>query len=218
MPVKKTDLPTYISGDFNCDVSAQPNRLESILSGEGLHVLNREATYYSSTSARCLEVFACSEPSRVEAMITTSPTLGDHSGVILCRGKHVKPSNTFTRKILDYQHTDWISAREELSRKTWRPLTEETNLDQAASDWSPFFLDVIERNTPTKTIRPRSSDKSWLTPKIRRLMQLRDRAFKRAKKYPRNHPAWRKHKELVRRKEEELSWQKKEDWISCRGN
>ena len=199
-----TNLPTYISGDFNCDVSKSPNRLESVLSHEGLHILNSEPTYYTDTSARCLDIFACSEPIRVDSTITTSPTLGDHCGLILCRKNHVVRSNEYTMKILDYKNTNWDCLNTSLVNKTWPEINVDSDLDAVAADWTNHFVTTMERFTPVKTIKIRDSDKSWITPRIKRLMQLRDRAFRRAKKFPRHHPAWRKHKELCRLKEEEV--------------
>ena len=64
---------------------------------------------------------------------------------------------------------------------------------------------MIEKFTPTKIIKVRPEDKRWMNAEIRKLMRKRDLAYKKVKGKPREDPAWQRHRNLVREKNETVN-------------
>ena len=86
------------------------------------------------------------------------------------------------------------------STTNWEEINENTDLDKYAEFFRTNFLEIIESNTPTKTISIWPEDKRWMNKEIRKIMNKRNLAYKRAKGKPRDHPAWERHRKLCREK------------------
>ena len=196
----KYDLPMYLCGDLNDNTLSMGSQIVPMLERQGLTILNDEATYYTSTSANCLDIFATSRPRDVQCMQTTSPTLSGHSSLILSKRVGIPKGQRYTRKVLDYTKTNWRNTNQTLSETEWQVIEDDTNLDDYAEYFRRNFLKIIEDNTPTKIISVSSEDKRWMCKEIRKIMKKRNTAYKKAKGKPREHPAWDKHRKLCKEK------------------
>ena len=110
----KYQLPIYLCGDLNDNILTNSSYIEPLLERQGLQIINREVTYYTSTSANCLDLFATSKPQDMCSIQTTSPTLSGHSSLILSKNIGLPKGKRYTRKVLDYNKTNWARINEEM--------------------------------------------------------------------------------------------------------
>ena len=155
----KYQLPIYLCGDLNDNTLFTSSQIKPLLERQGLQILNNEVTYYTQTSANCLDIFATTKPQDVSSIQTTSPTLSGYSSLILSKRIGIPKGKKYTRKILDYKKTNWIRINQELRHYQWREITEDTDLDAYADYFREKFLQIIEKNTPTKIISVRQKTK-----------------------------------------------------------
>ena len=206
---ESSPLPVIICGDFNSNTLIRPCHIVPLLQRQGLHVVNNEATFFTPTSATCLDLFAVSQPKDVESVYTTSPSLSGHACLILCKNSKITKTNSYTRKVLNYKRTDWNAVNNSLSEPLTGQIEDDANLDEFADKWGTIFLRIVEKHTPTKIIKIRPEDKRWMNAEIRRLMKKRDIAYRKAKGKPREDIAWQRDKNLVRQKNEAVARAKK---------
>ena len=117
------NTPVYLCGDFNCNANISPNHIGSILHRQGLHLLNHEPTFYTDTSSNCLDIFATSEPGRIDSVQTTSPSLSGHSSLILSRKNGLGSGSNYQRHVLNYKKSNWEAINRELSTHNWEEIT-----------------------------------------------------------------------------------------------
>ena len=127
-----TVLPVIICGDFNNNILVRPCQIVPLLQRQGLHVMNHEPTFITQTSSTCLDLFAVSQPSDVDCVLTASPSLSGHACLILCKNTKLPKSTSYSRKVLDYRHTDWLAVNRTLSLDTVHEINATTNLDDFA--------------------------------------------------------------------------------------
>ena len=189
-------LPVYICGDFNNNTHSPNNNIVPLLNRQGFAVLNDEPTFYTQTSANCLDIFASTKPNDVNEVITCSPSLSGHSSLIMKKHLKLPKPKSYTRKILNYKKTNWTGVNTQLADVVWPEITDETNLDDYVTMWTNKFTVCLENNTLVKTIRIRPGDKSWMSSDIKKLMEKRNSAYRKAKGKPKSHPDWCRHREL----------------------
>ena len=194
-----TDLPIYLCGDLNNDILNPKNTITPLLNRQGITIMNSQATHHAARPT-CLDLFATSTPDKVNA----GPTLSNHSAVILHKDGHHRQPQGYTRTVSDYSRADWDKINHNITLHPWPPLEADCDLDQAARIWTEEFTAIVNSHTPTKKITIRDGDKKWMNYKIRRLMQLRDRIYRRAKHRPKSDPLWLKHRRICKRKNEEI--------------
>ena len=198
-----TNNPIYMCGDFNNDTLNPRNIISRLFNHQGLTIVNCQPTHFS-TKPTCLDLFATTTPHKVNLVVTTGPTLSNHSAVILYKDGTDNESGSYTRHVTDFSRANWDRINERLLEHTWPDLGTDCSLDDAAMKWTKDFNIIVNTFTPTKKITIKEGDKKWMNYKIRRLIQLRDRIFKKAKLKPRSHPLWEKHKKICKQKNEEI--------------
>ena len=184
--------PIYMCGDFNNDTLNPRNTISRLLNRQDLTIVNCQPTHFS-TKPTCLDLFATTTPQKVNLVMTTGPTLSNHSAVILFKDGTENVCGSYTRLVTDYSRANWDRINEQLLVHPWPDLGTDCNLDDAAMKWTEDFNTIVNTFTPTKKITIKDGDKKWINYKIRRLMQLRDRIFRKAKSKPKSHPLWDKH-------------------------
>ena len=182
-----TNVPIYLCGELNNDTLNPKNVISPLLNRQGLTIMNCQPTHFA-TKPTCLNLFATSTPQKVNLVTTTGPSLSNHSAVILHKDGSSRESHGFTRSVTDYTRANWDVINDDLLAHSWSELAVGCDLDEAARKWTADFNNLINSHTPTKKITIREGDKKWMNYKIRRLLQLRDRAFKKAKHKPKSHP------------------------------
>ena len=196
----KKDLPIYLCGDLNDNTLHTGSQIEPILQRQGLTILNNEPTFYTATSANCLDIFATSKPEDVDCIQTTSPTLSGHSSLILSKRAGIPKGLKYTRKVMDYTKTNWRAINETLGETHWEVIEDHTSLDDYAENFRKKFLEIIEEHTRTKIISVNSEDKRWMCKEIRKIMKKRNIAYKKAKENRENTQPGRNTEDFVKRR------------------
>ena len=90
-----------------------------------------------------------------------------------------KPS--YIRETWNYNAANFDEFRTDLDRAPWHSAYRlYDDIHRIADYWSNLFLDIAKHHVPYTVIRHRSRDKPWMTTEIRKLLRLRDRAWKRS--------------------------------------
>ena len=194
----KRNMKMILCGDFNCNCLVKPNKIESLLKQCGAYVLNKEPTHVSTTSATCVDIFAATRPDLYHGVYNTSPTLSNHDGLILSLGLKKPTKLVYERKIFDYKNTDWLGLNTEIASHEWPSLDNNPDLDEVVRTWTEDYKALIEKYTPFKTVKIKSTDAKWITCEIKKLNKQKKKEYAKAKRkgHHKDHPGWEKYKRI----------------------
>ena len=81
-------------------------------------------------------------------------SISDHNATLVHIKIPVKNSTTFMRKVLLYQHADYIKLNNEISEFQWETYqTECSNVDDMSELFTQKYLEMIDRNISSKIVR-----------------------------------------------------------------
>ena len=135
----------------------------------------------------CLDHIWSNKPERIVNIKCPEICISGHLPVLAVRlYKHCFPDNTKDHKYITYRnlksldHAKFLKTLEEIP---WNTAFLFDEVDDIVNAWYCLFKDAINANVPLKQKRVRDYTKpKWLSPEILRLMKLRDRLLKRAKR------------------------------------
>ena len=105
--------PVYMCGDFNNDTLNPRNTISRLLNHQGLTLVNCQPTHFAARPT-CLDLFATTTPQKVNLVVTTGPTLSNHSAVILYKDGTENSCGSYTRTVTDYSRANWGRINEQL--------------------------------------------------------------------------------------------------------
>lgn len=130
--------------------------------------------------------------SLLDLIITDSPGYIMESGVLppMCKMDHCtiycklkiisNRGQVFKRKIYSYSRADYISLRRGLAEAPWHVGFDIfDDINDTVDYWCKLFMESIDHFIPNKTITVRPKDKEWMTPNVRRLLNKRDRLYRK---------------------------------------
>ena len=193
------DLPILIMGDLNCNTLVRPNKLEEITVNLGLRTLNDQPTHYTDHSATCIDVAITSSPTRISSVFTTAPGISNHSALIVNLDCPVEHGKSYKKKVPLYKKTNWEKVNDQLNTATWPSVESELSLDEIVESWSLKFQQIVEQNTPTRTVRVEPWSKAWYSKEVKRARKRRDTEGRRMRRcnLPKGDPA--SNKKITRR-------------------
>jgi hypothetical protein len=111
------------------------------------------------------------------------PPLGfsDHNSVLLNPLNHRRNSRSF-QMVRDALPSSRRSITEALSSVNWSPMYHLGSCDEQFQYFSSLVDGIVDRYLPLKRIKSDSSDKLWITPKIKRLISKRQVTWRRENK------------------------------------
>nr|CAH7732385.1 unnamed protein product [Callosobruchus chinensis] len=180
-----------VLGDFNVNFLTD-NKISQCLQCYNLDQLVKEPTRITDHSATLLDPIFFTSIDKCQDVGTLSvETISDHLAVY-CNISFVFPKQT-PRIVTfrDFKNFDQERFTADLFSINWIDVIYIQNLDDKAKFISDNIIALFDHHAPLKTIRVTKPRAPWLTPNLKLLMKLRDKALHRFRKNP--SPANRTH-------------------------
>ncbi len=187
-----------VLGDFNdrC-VDWESNHADSELKlqlYDLLHVNNlfqiiKDPTRLTANSSTILDLIITDAPGYIISSGVLPPIFDLDHCVTSC-SVQVQHNNepSFIRETWNYNAANFDGFRIDLDRALWHSAYHMyDDLDDIVGYWSELFLNTAKQHVPYIIVRHRPRDKPWMTTEIRKLLRLRDRAWKRFKRTKTDH-------------------------------
>nr|CAH7755416.1 unnamed protein product [Callosobruchus chinensis] len=180
-----------VLGDFNVNFLTD-NKISQCLQCYNLDQLVKEPTRITDHSATLLDPIFFTSIDKCQDVGTLSvETISDHLAVY-CNISFIFPKQT-PRIVTfrDFKNFDQEQFTADLFSINWIDVIYIQNLDDKAKFISDNIIALFDHHAPLKTIRVTKPRAPWLTPNLKLLMKLRDKALHRFRKNP--SPANRTH-------------------------
>ena len=206
-----------IVGDLNCDVSnplpnSHAHRLKFLCSLYQLKQFINEPTRVTSTSATIIDLILTNTPENILQSGVIHLGISDHSLVYALRKFSLPksyPKYKIVRNFKNFNENQFIL---DVSLIPWELVYQHIDPNLCWQVWKDLFLQALDRHAPIQSRRLRSNPIPWITPEIKKLMQVRDWHKKRAIKH--NSSAhWALYKKLRNKVNTELCSQKSNYFI-----
>ncbi|XP_072047173.1 uncharacterized protein [Amphiura filiformis] len=174
-------------GDVNCDLlAADPHcytkKMKEV--AENFH-LKQVITKPTRVTKTLVDHMYTSCPNNVSECGVILTSMSDHFCVYTIMGKEnkVKSQNHKYSVNRKYKNFDENKFRLDIANTNWCNITNQSNIDDAVSNFENVFLEIANKHAPLKRKRIRQTNSSpWLTDDILAAMRERDQMKKRASK------------------------------------
>ena len=175
-----------LTGDFNDrsimfyedhPTSEVGNRLRDLVVCNNMFQLIEQPTHFTQTAAYILDLIITDSPGYICESGTLLPICELHHVPVYAKFsiyKYKPPS--IARQVWHYKNAEWEALNTELCNITWLDSTDQnTDVDTLVTALTSKYIDTAKKHIPVRNIRIRSKDKPWVTPKLRKLIRLRNR-------------------------------------------
>ena len=173
---------TFFLGDFNTDILAKRNNLNSALKGFlsvfDMCQLIDEPTRTTTTSKTAIDLIVTSDKEKVSQSGVLPYCISDHN-VIYCTRK-VKKYQVNKHNVQQIRSMKMYSAGaliDRLRSVNWLEVLNDEDVNSAWTKFSVLFLKVIDEIAPVKTVRLKQNSEPWFSGEILDLISRRDKAW-----------------------------------------
>ena len=217
--LSKENKDVYISGDFNIDllkIKTKPvfQKFYDLLTSNGYLPLILKPTRVVGSSATVIDnIYTnCFEYNQHSGNILISFSEHFSQFVTVMRTKpDFKDTHIYQR---DYSKFNGNSFRDDVSIQEWNNQLHD--VDNQFNDFYWRLEGCVNRHAPIKKLNKKEiklNSKPWITQRIKRLIQQRDRFFNRKKRQPNNVNVERAYKLFRNRVKRELNTSKKDHYV-----
>ena len=82
--------------------------------------------------------------------------------------------------MFDFRSANWSDLKNDFTKIPWNCAFLEERIDNVWEAWKTFLFQVVEKNIPTKLIRPKRNV-LWFNAKLKKLIHKKRRLWKQAK-------------------------------------
>lgn len=204
-----------IMGDFNINLLNYNNSvsfLNDFLEAHDLKQLVNEPTRVTNSSQSLLDLLMVSKTECVEYVNVINANVSDHHATIF-KGKPFisKPTEKFVT-YRDYKNFNESEFFKDFHMVNWNHIYSLENVDDMVKYLSENLLRTFNIHAPLKIVRCTKPAAPWLTFCIRKMMDLRDRAYNSFKKH-RTQQKWDYYKTLRNYTRQAIQREKRPIWI-----
>ena len=179
------DLETNIIGDFNYDISANPQNHETkkILELCNLYQysqLIQVPTRLTASSSTLIDLFLTNNPCKFSHHGVSHIGISDHSLIYAVRKSFISTGSSTIINSRQLRNFDPTMFRRDLALAPWQSVENITDPNVAWNAWRNMFLNICDLHAPFRRKKVRNSNSPWLTPHLKKLMFERDKAKKLA--------------------------------------
>lgn len=187
------------TGDFNIDFlnifNNGTKKLTSLIDNFGLKQIIDQPTRISATSMTLIDLVICSDNLIVSDFTVENFNLSDHC-LVNCKLKF--PNSTTEPLYYTYRcfkNFNYEQFYNDLSNLPFQLILHTNNIDEKISIFNRLLLSLFQIHAPIKTVRITKPRAPWLTENLKFIMNLRDKALKKYKKF-KNNAFWVEYKNL----------------------
>lgn len=170
-------------GDMNIDLLTNTpgtRRYKEVVDGLGLHQIIRSPTRITPYSSTLIDHILVSDIDLVLLSgVNDTLAISDHSLVFVVINATVPKFEACTRFFRDFNRLDMVSFESDLRLISWVRLFKFRSIDEKVGFFNAELLALFDRHAPLVARYFRKLEAPWITPVIRQMMDVRDRARKR---------------------------------------
>ena len=183
----KTNKEIVVLGDFNIDYNKADNRdFKSLLNIFGLKQVIIERTRTTETSSTLIDLIITSCPENITNKDVFPNSIVDHDMIACSRKINNICYNPKTVKCRSYTNYSPIELKSDVAKIDWSPIYDATDVDLAVQFFTSSLQLVFETHVLHIEKRVRGRPCPWLDIDTKKLMNRRDQALRKAKKYKSN--------------------------------
>ena len=175
-------------GDFNInllDLNKLPSKsFQQFITSHLLIQPTTALTHYNATSASLLDTFLVSPEISISKSLVLDHSFSDHLPILLC----LNTSSPFSQPTLITHHSfkNFLESNftSDLSCVPWSLLDIFDDPDDKVLIFNLLFTNALDEHAPMKTIRIKKNPSPWITKKIRKEMDRRNRLFRFHRRNP----------------------------------
>lgn len=173
-----------ILGDFNANyLDARDNKeLKTIINLNGFRQLIEKPTRITSTSKSLIDIILTNNTDNIKNTIIAPLSIGDHELVGCVRKLHCKKYTSKTTYARDYKNYEPAKVIFEVKKVNWGSLYSCKNVELAATIFTTTLKNIFDKHAPYKTKVIKEKPAPWLKADLRKLMDKRDKALRKARK------------------------------------
>ena len=175
------DLETNIIGDFNYDISANPqnHQTKNFLELCNLYQysqLIQVPTRVTASSSTLIDLFLTNNPCKFSHHGVSHIGISDHSLIYAVRKSFISTGSPTIINSRQLRNFDPTMFRRDLALAPWQSVENITDPNVAWNAWRNMFLNICDSHAPFRRKKVRNSNSPWLTPDLKKLMFERDKA------------------------------------------
>ena len=177
------DLETNIIGDFNYDISGNPqnHQTKNFLELCNLYQysqLIQVPTRVTASSSTLIYLFLTNDPCKFSHHGVSHIGISDHCLIYAIRKSFISTGYSTIINSRQLKNFDPTMFRRDLALAPWQSVENTTAPNVAWNAWRNMFLNICDSHAPFRRKKVRSSNSPWLTPDLKKLMFERDKAKK----------------------------------------
>lgn len=174
-------------GDLNVDLSNRnlPGSLSllNLFNKYGLSQCVKDPTRVTDVTNTLLDLLVCSDSNFVQNVsVINMDDISDHKLVnFTIKISKSKPKPTY-KTYRDYSNFDYNYFLDDLRNINWQYIQSLTSIDLMVEFFNNNVINLFNIHAPLKTARITKFPAPWITPNVKFMMKLRDKAFSKYKK------------------------------------
>ena len=178
-------------GDFNIDMSDSSSSLsrtfQQFISSHSLTQSISTPTRYNHTtaSASILDLFLTTPDISIHKARVLNTSFSDHLPILLQLNASIShPSSPTLVTLRSFKNFDSSYFEEDLSYVPWQIIDLFDDPDDKVEVFTHLFVDILDKHAPFKTVRVKKNPTPWISKKIKKEMDRRDRLFRFYRRNP----------------------------------
>jgi hypothetical protein len=138
------------------------------------------ATHANGVTESLLDLIITDSPGYVIKSEVLPPLCSNHATLYLEFKISYPRNKSYVRHVWDYEKGNYANLNLAISGHLWdETLANADGIDNKTTSWTSSFLEICKGYIPNRDIRVRPMDLPWITPTCKRLIRVRNRAFKK---------------------------------------
>lgn len=188
----------YMVGDFNINVSAalattNLSALNRINDTFNLTVLPTGPTRITDTSTSTIDLLITDCPQFIRKSKAVTANISDHEIVFLLTDIRFQKTPPQVIRVRNFRNIDTLRLQGDFQEIDWQEYYESTDVNTKTTIMSTKLERLLQVHAPEKTIVVHDKRTPWITPEIKRAVELKELAFKLYSRNPnrrKGDPQW----------------------------
>jgi len=173
-----------ITGDLNADpATVNGAKLSQFITVNELSLHVHEPTRITETTASILDQFISNIPHLIlDAKVLPPLLTNDHCTIAIKLRFKISKMQSTDRLVWLYKDADFVGLNNAIQLTDWNPCFQDNNVNLACKKWTEQFLNLARHHIPNKVVKIRLGDKPWFNTELRKLLQQKNVAHRKAKR------------------------------------
>ena len=188
--VSQNPIFLLVTGDFNARnsswwknncVTREGNKIKSLTCSYGLSQLISDSTHILQNSSSCINLIFTNQPNLVtDCGLHLSLHPNCHHQIVFSKlNLKIKYPPLYKRLVWDYKNADSQSINKAIEMFNWEKLFQNKNIHDQLKLFNETIVNIVSNYIPNKFIICNDKDPPWLNDHTKRLINLKNKIFKK---------------------------------------